>query len=302
MNEGKITTLEKAVNILLHDGDSLTVGGIGVREPMAAVYEIIRQSKRDLTLITDSKMDSGCMLIGAGCIRKLESAYCWIGNVGSGINFRRAVEKGIPVKLEVEEYSNYTASLRFLAGAMDIPFMPTTSLLGSDLPNYNPQIKIISDAYEGKPVALVPAAKPDVAIIHVQRADKLGNGQIWGVTTNDINIARAAKKVILTCEELVPTSQIRKNPNMTAIPHYCVDAVVEVPYGSHPFFVTGHYWCGLPFRGDFMKSNDTHENFEKWLEEWVFGVEDFDRYLDKVGRDRLQKLTEMEHDNYRIEG
>lgn len=301
MSKDKRMLLKDAVSKYLNDGDSFTIGGIGCREPMAVTYEIIRQQKRELTLITDSKMDSGCWLIGAGCIKKIEAAYCWIGAVGSGINYRRALEKGIPRKIEVEEYTNYAASLRFLAGAMGISFMPTSSMLGSDIPTYNSKLKIVPDPYnEGKNVVLVPAANPDVAFIHVQYADISGNSQIWGVTTNDMNIARAAKKVVITCEKIVPTSEIRKQPNMTAIPHYCVDAVVEVPFGSHPFFVAGHYWCDLPFRRTAIQANATQEGFEAWLNEWVYGVKDFGEYLEKVGKDRLDKLVEMEIDNYTI--
>ena len=302
MSKDKRMLLKDAVSKYLSDGASLTIGGIGCREPTAVTYEIIRQKKRELTLITDSKMDSGCWLIGAGCIKKIEAAYCWIGVVGSGLNYRRAAEEGIPRKIEIEEYSNYAASLRFLAGAMNIPFLPTTSLLGSSLPEYNSNIKIIQNPYSNdeNPIAIVPAANPDVAFIHVQRADVQGNSQIWGVTINDMNIARAAKKVVITCEEIVPTSEIRKNPNMTAIPHYCVDAVVEIPYGSHPFFVAGYYWCDIPFRRSSMKANATQAGFESWLDEWVFSVKDFDQYLEKIGKDRLNKLTEMEKENFTI--
>lgn len=302
MSMDKRMNLKDAVDKYVTDGCSIALGGMGARDPVAATYEIIRQKKRNLTLITDSKMDSGCWLIGAGCVGKLEAAYCWIGSIGTGINYRRAVEKGIPRKIEVEEYSNSSASLRFLAGAMGIPFLPTKSLLGSDIPKYNSKIKIIQDPYsnEDNPIALVPAANPDVAIIHVQHADIEGNCQIYGILVNDMNIARAAKKVIVTCEKIVPTSEIRKNPNMTAIPGYCVDAVVEVPYGAHPFFVVGYYWCDLPFRRNVIAANATHEGFEAWLDEWVYGVKDFDEYLEKLGKDRLEKLTKMELDNYQI--
>jgi glutaconate CoA-transferase subunit A len=113
-------------------------------------------------------------------------------------------------------------------------------------------------------------------------------------------MARCAKKVIITCEELVDSSQIRGTSDMTAIPHYCVDAVAEVRFGSHPMFVSGHYWCDLPFRREFMRQNRTQEGFEAWLDEWVYGTENFERYLEKLGCDRLAKLTEMEHDNYVI--
>ena len=300
MPKNKRTTVREAVSQYLHDGDSIALSGIGGREPMAVVYEIIRQHRKDLTLIADSKMDSACMLIGAGCLKKMEVAYCWISRLGGAVNYRRAVEKGIPQKIEVEEYSNYAASLRFLAGAMDVPFLPTRSLLGSDLITHNPRIKEIHDPYTDQPIALVPAARPDVAFLHVQQADEMGNCQIWGPSVNDINIARAAKKVIVTCEEIVPTSKIRSNPNMTAIPHYCVDAVIEVPFCSHPFFVPGYYWCDMIFRRDFMRQNDNQEHFEEWLNEWVYQVEDFDAYLNKLGRDRLEKLRELELDNYQM--
>ncbi len=300
MNKDKRTNLQEAVGHFLNDGDILCLGGIGARDPLAGVYEIIRQKKRELTLVAESQLDCGCMMLGAGCIKKLETSYCGIGVIGTGINYRRSVEKGIPNKIEVEEYSNYSASLRFLAGAMDVPFLPTRSLLGSDIPKYNKNIKIIDDPYGGDQIALVPASKPDVAIVHVQRSDIMGNCQIWGVTNNDMNIPRAAKKTIITCEEIVPTSEIRKNPNMTVIPHYCVDAVVQVPFGSHPMFVSGYYWVDTPFRREFIRQNSTQEGFDKWAEEWIFGVDNFDQYLRKLGKDRLNKLAKMEKDNYTI--
>ncbi len=251
-------------------------------------------------MITTSTMDITNILIGAGCIRKVEGAYVWIGSVGSGLNYRRAVEKGIPVKLELEEYTNYASSLRFLAGSMNIPFMATRSILVSDIPKYNDKIKIIMDPYTGSPVALVPAANPDAAFIHVQKADLSGNGQIWGILMNDLVIARAAKKLVITCEEIISTREIRKMPNLTAIPSYCVDAVVEVPFCSHPMWTAGYYWCDLPFRRNFMLYNKMQESFEQWVKEWVIDTGSWQGYLDKLGHDRLNKLAQMEHDNYRI--
>ena len=267
---------------------------------MAAVYEIIRQGRRELNLVTATNTDSANMLLGAGALRKIEEAYIWIGVIGTGLNFRRAIESGIPRSVELEEYSNYTASCRFLAGAMSIPFMPTRSLLGTDIPTYNKRIKIIDDPYTGEKLALVPAANPDVAFIHVQEADAMGNGQIWGAAANDLNIARAAKKVVLTCERLVPTSKIRQIPNATSIPAYCVDAVVEAPHCSHPQMVPGEYWCDIPFRRNFMVANKTQEGFERWLKEWVLDLSDHSQYLEKLGRERLGRLVKMEHDNFRI--
>lgn len=299
-SKDKQMSIHDAVKTYLPNGSSVAFGGLGARDPFAIAFEIIRQGIKDLTMITASGMDIANILIGAGCIKKVEGAYVWIGSVGSGLNYRRAVEKGIPVKLEVEEYSNYASSLRFLAGSMNIPFMACRSMLGSDIPKNNEKIKLIDDPYTGQPVALVPAANPDVAFIHVQKADLAGNGQLWGILMNDPTIARAAKKVVLTCEEIVSTREIRKMSNLTAIPSYCVDAVVEVPFCSHPMWTAGYYWCDLPFRRNFMLYNKTQETFDQWIKEWVIDTGSWDGYLAKLGEDRLAKLVRMEHDNYTI--
>ena len=299
-NRDKEMSLKDAVNEFLSDGESFSFGGIGAREPVAAAHEIIRQRKKDLTFITATTLDSSNILLGAGCLKRIEMAYSWIGVVGSGLNLRRAVEKGVPRKVEVVDYSNFAASCRFLAGAMNIPYMPLRSLLGSDIPKYNKDVIITDDPYSGDKLALVPAARPDAAFIHVQKADARGNCQIWGILANDVNIARAAERLVVTCEQIVPTAQIRRNPNATAIPCYCVDAVVKVPFGSHPLFVAGCYWSDIPFRRNFMLDDSTQEGFEKWLAEWVYGVDDFNGYFDKIGRERLRKLAEMELDNYKI--
>jgi len=296
----KQISLHDAVEKYLPNGSSFSFGGLGARDPFAIAFEMIRQEKKDLTMITASGMDIANIVIGAGCIRKVEGAYVWIGSVGSGLNYRRAVEKGIPVKVETEEYSNYAASLRFLAGSMNIPFMATRSMLGSDIPKYNNKIKLIDDPYTGEPVALVSAANPDVAFIHVQKADISGNGQIWGILMNDPTIARAAKSVVITCEELVSTQEIRKMSNLTAIPGYTVDAVVQVPFCSHPMWTAGYYWCDLPFRRNFMLYNKSQETFEQWVKEWVLDTGNWQGYLDKLGQDRLNKLMQMERENYQI--
>ncbi len=296
----KQTSLTEAIKTHLPSGSSVSFGGLGARDPFAPAYEIIRQKISNLNLMTASIMDIGNILIGAGCIKRVEGAYVWIGSVGSGLNYRRAVEKGVPVKLETEEYSNYAASLRFLAASMNVPFMATKSMLGTDFPTHNDKIKVINDPYKNEPVALVSAASPDVVFIHVQKADTAGNGQIWGILMNDPTLARAAKKVILTCEEIVSTKELRKLSNLNTIPSYCVDAVIEVPFCSHPMWTAGYYWCDLPFRRNFMLYNRTQEDFEKWLKEWVYDVPNWDAFLDKLGRDRLEKLVRMEQDNYTI--
>jgi glutaconate CoA-transferase, subunit A len=296
----KRMTLEEAVCRFVHDGCSVAYGGIAGREPMAVSYEIIRQRKRNLAFITDTACDSAEILIAGGCVSRVECAYIWIGVIGIGNNYRRAVEKGIPNFLEIQEYSNFGMSMRFMAAALGLPFMPVKSLLGSDIVTHNPHIKVIADPYEKGPVALVPAVHPDVAFIHVQRADKAGNAQIWGMLANDDNLARAAKTVVITCEEIIPTEELRKIPNMTAIPSYCVAAVVPVPFCSHPLPVSGYYWMDIPFRREMITASKTREGIVSWMDEWIYGLKNFDAYKGKVGLERLARVQQMEFDNYRI--
>ncbi len=296
----KRMSLKQAVSRFVTDGCYLAFGAIVSREPMAACYEIIRQKKRNLTYITDSSVEPAELLIAGGCLRRVEAAYIWVGGIGSAYNYKRAVEECVPNALEVEEYSNLGISMRFMGGGLGVPFMPVKTMLGTDVVSHNPRIKVIADPYDGEPVALVPAAKPDVAFIHVQRADKSGNSQIWGMIGNDDNIARAAKKVIITCEEIIPMSEIRKIPNMTAIPSYCVSAVVEVPFGCHPLSVAGYYWLDVPFRREIVAASKTREGIKAWMNEWIYGLKDHNEYKEKVGLERLAKLQQMEHDNYRI--
>lgn len=302
MQDGKDKrmTLEDAVREYVHDGCSMAYGAMAGREPMAVSYEMVRQKKRDITFITDTTVDAAEILIAGGCLKKVECSYIWIGVVGSGHNYRRAVEKGIPGHLETEEYSNYGCSMRFMAGALGLPYLPIKSLLGTDIITHNPEIKVMDDFLGAGPMAFVKAALPDVAFIHVQRADQTGNAQIWGMLGNDDNLARAAKKVVLTCEEIIPTRDIRKIPEMTAIPSYCIDAVVEVPFCCHPLPVAGYYWMDIPFRREIVRASKTREGIENWMDAWVYRVKDFNAYKEKIGADRLGKLREMERDNYQI--
>lgn len=293
-SENKMMTLKEAVQNFVRDECSLTLGGFCGRNSQVVAYEIVRQRKKNLTFVDDSPTDQLDILIGAGCVKRVEIAWHGISIFALARNFRRAIEGGVPHMIEVEDYSNYATGLRFLAGAMNVPFLPTRSLLGSDIPKYNKRIKIIEDPYEREPIALVPAASPDVAIIHVQRADVRGNTQIWGHLANDENKARAAKHTVITCEEIVPEKEILRIPNMTAIPFYCVDAVVKAPYGSHPWSCYGYYYHDVIFQRDYVNYNETYEGFLKWLDEWVLSYEDHADYCDKVGQKRLLELTKME--------
>lgn len=290
----KRMTLYDAVKTFVGDGCSIAFSGMGGAQCVAQTYEVIRQGRKNLTLIGDSPCESGDMLIGAGAVKKAELAWCSYAVAGLGYNFRRAIENKIPQAIELEEYSNYTIGLRYLAGAINVPYIPTKSLLGSDLPKYNTQIRIAQDPYTGEAVALVPAVHPDVAIVHVSRADKRGNAQMFGFTSNAENLARAAQHTIITCEELVSTEEIQRYPNLTVVPEYAVDAVVEVPYAAHPWNMPYAYVYDMPFHTVQLEAFKTRDGFERWLEEYCFEPGSWEGYLRKVGYERLDTLRQLE--------
>lgn len=290
----KRTSLEEAVRTFVKDGSSIVFSGMGGAQCVAHTYEIIRQGITDLVLIGDSPCEAGDMLVGAGCIRRMEIAWCSYAVVGLAHNYRRAVESGIPREIELEEYSNYTMGLRLLAGAINVPFMPTRSLAGSDIPTYNKNVRTVRNPYSSEEIYVVPAATPDVAIIHVNRADQRGNAQQFGFSSNAENAARAAKHAIVTCEKLVSTDEIRMTPNLTIIPEYAVDAVVEVPYASHPWNFPHCYAYDIPFHLRQVEAFRTREGYLRWLEEWCYEPGSWSGYMEKVGHERLAALTRVE--------
>jgi glutaconate CoA-transferase subunit A len=293
----KVTTLKEAVSAFVTDGSYLSFGGIGDRTPTAAIHEVGRQRKKNLKLVTDTAVSftHDSILIALGLVDRFEVAYMWGGIWGQDSLYRRAVEKEIPKPVEIVEYSNFSIGMRVMAASMGLSFMPTKSLLGSDIPKYNKDIKIIDDPFTGEPVALVPAAYPDVAFIHVQRCDPLGNAQILGHLGNDDSLARAAKRVVITTEEIIPTEEVRRFSNLTAIPYYCVDAVVKVPYGSHGRGCAFCYSIDVPFGLQLQKVWATEEGFLRWADEYIYGVEDWEGYCRKIGYERLNKLAMAEH-------
>ena len=290
----KLMSLQEAVGAYIKDGCSITFGGFIGRDCLAAVHEVIRRGIRDLTVIDDSKTDVMDLLVGAGCVRRWEGAYLGYGAIGLANNVRRAVEQGIPSPIELEDWSNAAVSMRFMAGGLNLPFMATRSMLGSDILKYNSRIKVIEDPYSGTPVALVPAARPDVAVIHVQKADALGNAQVWGFTGNDESKARAAKHTIITCEEVIPTEHIRRRGNLTLIPFYCVDAVVHLPYGCYPQSCYGYYAYDVLFCGEYHERTRSREGFLRWLDYYVHSCRDHLEYCSRVGWERLKSLTYLE--------
>ena len=286
----KVCTLREAISSI-EDGMAVAMGcGLESLIPFAASYEMIRQEKRDLTLIapiSDMQFDQ---LIGAGCAKKVIAA--WVGNVAAGLghNFRRAMEEGIPGPLEVEEHSNFTIGLGFKAGAMGLPYLPTRTALGSDFAS-GAHFTPITCPFTGERLLAVRALVPDVAILHVQRADREGNAHLWGNLGVVREAALAAKRVILTCEEVVDHELILSDPNRTVIPGFLVSNVVHVPFGSHPSPTQGYARRDDDFYFDYHRQSRSLKGFQEWLQKWVFGAGDHEGYLELLGKERREKLT-----------
>jgi 3-oxoacid CoA-transferase subunit A/glutaconate CoA-transferase subunit A len=256
---------------------------------MAVVYEIIRQGLHNLVIAGKTAVHDIDILIGAGCVSKVECAYSF-GHELRGLSpaGRRAVESG-EVKV-VAEISNGGYQWRFLAGMMGIPFIPTRNLVGTDTFEKSSAIQI-RDPWSGKPITLVPAAYPDVALFHVPRCDQYGNAQIDGILVEDFELARAARRVIITTEEIIPTEEIRREPDRTAIPFYVVDAVCEVPYGSHPSLMPYQYYFDENHIHEWLTLSKTTEGVQQYFKKYVFDVSDFEEYLEKIGG--LRTLSEL---------
>lgn len=286
----KIMTAKEAVSRFIKEGCYL---GMSVSAaPSALIWEIVRQKDRikTLDLVITSQIGMSSVLIGSGLVNKIEMAYNWGGIEGEDRVFRRAVEKGIPKNIEIEDYSNFGAAMRWQAGAMGLSFMPTKSQLGSDVVKYNPRIKVIDDPYTGKPVALVPASNPDVGIMHCARADEIGNVQCFGLYGNTDVLARASRHVIVTVEEIVSQAEIRRMPNLNTIPYYYVDAVVHAPFGAHWRESNYYYHHDLAYGLDAYRQFATQEGFEAWIDKYVLGTQDWNEYCKLVGYDRLYRL------------
>lgn len=286
----KRARLGEAIAELVSDGDVLALEGFTHLIPFAAAHEIIRQGRRDLTLVRMTSDIVADQLIAAGAVSKLLFAFAGNSSVGSLFALRRAIEASPPA-LAIEEYSHYGLLARYLAGASGLPFMPLRSYAGSDLVGLNPTLRMIESPYEsGDQIAVVPPLTPDVSIIHAQRADRRGNVQAWGILGPMKEVAFAATHTIAVVEEVVDESVIRSDPNRTVVPGFVVDAVVEVPFGAHPSYAQGHYDRDNVFYREWSAISKDPARLEAWLAEWVLGVTDHADYLAKVGEERLRSL------------
>jgi glutaconate CoA-transferase subunit A len=282
--------MQEAIAEYVRDGVSVAIEGFTAFICFAAGHEIIRQRRRNLTLIRMTPDLIYDQMIAAGVARKLVFSYLGNPGVGSLHAVSRAVEKGIPAPLEIEEYSHYGMVGRYTAGAAHLPFFPLRSYVGSDMPAANPRIKMVESPYGDGPVAVVPPLNPDVAIIHAQRADQQGNTQFWGLLGVQKEVAFAARTVIVVVEEIVDEAVIRADPNRTLIPGLIVSAVVCEPYGAHPSYVQGYYDRDNDFYLKWDGISRDQQRVQAWLDEWVYGVKDRAEYLRKLGPEALERL------------
>jgi len=288
---GKLITMREAVERYVDDGATLAIEGFTAFICFAAAHEIIRQRKRDLTLCRLTPDLIYDQMIAAGVAAKLVFSYLGNPGVGSLHCIRRAVEKDIPRPLEIEEYSHFGMVGRYTAGAADLPFFPLRSYLGSDMPAANDRIRFVDDPYGQGRIAVVPPLKPDVTFVHAQRADIHGNTHLWGLLGTQKEVAFASKKAIVVVEEIVDEDVIRRDPNRTLIPGLIVDAVVHEPYGAHPSYVQGYYDRDNDFYLKWDEWSRSQEATEAWLEEWVYALPDRATYLEKLGRQTLERLA-----------
>lgn len=287
----KLISLSDAIFQYVHDGDTVYAAGFTHLIPFAAGHEIIRLGRNNLVLARATPDLIYDQMVAAGCARKVIFSYMGNPGVGSLRFVRSEIEAG---NLEWEEYSHFSMISRLQAGAAGVPFMPMNPTAAGDLERANPQYRRVVDPYSGGEVVVVPAIKPDVAIVHVQRADSHGNAQIWGIIGEQKEAAFASERVIVTAEEIVDESIIRSDPNRTLIPGFIVNAVCHVPNAAHPSYTQGYYDRDNAFYLEWDKISRSPESIQSYLDEWVFGVADRQEYWRKLGPEVHTRLQVQE--------
>jgi glutaconate CoA-transferase subunit A len=311
-------SISEAVGQFVPDGAHISIGGFTInRNPMAAVYEIIRQKKRGLHLYAHSNGQGVDELIGGGCVDRLEIAYGGSGRFASTcIRFRKAVESG---RLAVEDYTNYQMTLRFMAGAMGVPFLPTRSSLGSDIANRwgfseadrraeprvpDSKLVVMDNPFAGwcdtDRVVLVPAINPDVTIIHVQAADRQGTARINGLPFADVEQAKAARHLIVTCETLVDDDLLRGAPERNQIPFFCVDAVVPAPMGAWPTACYRHYDYDPTRLYQYRNAALDDGRYQAYLDEEIFSTRNHEEMMARIDPGGLEKIRADQRTGYAV--
>ena len=286
----EIISLAEAVQRFVNDGDSVALEGFTHLIPTAASHEIIRQNKRELTLVRMTPDLVYDLLIGAGCAKKL--VFSWGGNpgVGSLHRLRDAVEKGWPKPLEIEEHSHADMANAYVAGASGLPFAVLRAYAGSDLPKVNPLIKTVTCPFTGEVLAAVPAVRPDVTVIHAQKADRKGNVLLWGILGVQKEAALAAKRCIVTVEEIV--DDLNAPMNACVLPSWALTAVCHVPGGAHPSYALGYSERDNRFYQAWDPIARDRETFSAWIDEYIRDTADFAGFQEKLAKAKLAAQQE----------
>ena len=283
--QDKVTTEREAVAAFVHDGDYISYDlSSMVRGPMSLEREIVRQRKKDLWIAAKFTLLDTSILVGGGCVTKID-----VGFAGLGRPLFKAIEEG---RVKTVDWSNGTLALRHMAGAMGVPYLPTRALGGTDTFKHSGAKQVV-DPFTNKTITLVPAVFPDVAIIHVNQCDKYGNARVFGPTISPVETAMASRRVIVSTEEIIPTEEIKRNPGLTTIPYYVVDAVVYAPWGGHPGTCPGWYTYDSDNLNEFFAAQNDAE-MKKYLDKYVYGVKNHFEYLELIGIEKLMRLKEME--------
>ena len=297
--------MRDAIAALVRDGDTVAIEGFTHLISFAAGHEIIRQGRRDLTLARLTPDLVYDQMVAAGVARRL--VFSWLGNPGVGglHAIRRRVEADANA-LELEEYSHFGMVARYTAGAANLPFFPLRSYFETDLPAVNPRIRPIASPYGDEVVYAVPPLRPDVTVIHAQRASAAGDVQVWGLLGCQKEAAFAAERVIAVVEELVDEAVIRADPNRTLLPGLVVDAVVVEPWGAHPSYVQGHYDRDNAFYREWDAISRDENRLQAWLGAWVHDLDGRAAYVEKLGSERVASLRpgrapsgEVDYGSYR---
>lgn len=282
----KVMSEQEAVAKFVSDGDYLCYDCcIANRGPSSLLREVIRQRKKKLWVGGRFTYFIVNLLLSAGCVERID-----VGFIGIGPAITRALDSG---EVKITEWSNTAMTMRQLAGAMGLPFLPVRFLGGADAFHYS-GAKIVKDPFTGKEITLLPALNPDVSLVHINQCDTYGNARIFGTSVSPVETVAAAKKVILSTEEIIDNEEIRREPQRTTIPYYLVDAVVEAPFGGHPGNVPGLYAADAEAIFELARAGRETEARQEYLEKYIYSVASHEEYLEKIGISRLLELKRLE--------
>ena len=282
-SDSKIMSTKEAVSRFVKDGDSVITGNYNEAMPMSLLFEIIRQKKKGLTYFSQSGSFDGEFMVYSGCVDKMVSAfiYKWGGKDRGGM-IERFQREG---RVQVEDYTNFTYNARLAAGAYGYSYMPVLpAIMDSDVFHIrgfmgDKKFGVTTCPFTGKDIPVVPAANPDVCVLHVQRADKFGNAQHWGALGSTVHACLASKTIIVSCEELVETDVIKSSPHHTIVPGFRVSAVIEEPFGCHPFEIVGYRGLDTAMFSLLNQAFKKDGGMDAFFDEWIYSLPDRNAYI-----------------------